>query len=189
MPRSTLGVPFAPLALAGLLGVFDPAVVSAAVTLVRGVVSGGAVDTAAGSYALRATVAEAGVVGGASGGSFSLGQGFWSPVFFLNATDAPEGEAPEIRYANLMHPSFPNPFRNSTTLTFSVERPSHVRLSIYDVGGRRMAVLLDENRPAGRYAEQWDGRDQDGRFVATGVYFSRLEIGSWSDSKRMLRIR
>jgi hypothetical protein len=162
---------------------------AASVTLVRGVMSGGAVDVAGGSFVLRATVAEAGVVGGAAAGSFSLGQGFWSPVFFLNATDVPASQESPIRFANRMDPGFPNPFRGATTLSFSVERPSHVRLSIYDVTGRRMIVLLDESRPAGRHAALWDGRDQEGRFVASGVYFGKLQIGSWSDSQRLLRIR
>ena len=53
----------------------------------------------------------------------------------------------------------PNPFNPSTRLRFALADPGHVRLTVYDVAGQRVAVLLDGHRPAGRHQVTWAGRD------------------------------
>ncbi len=168
-----------------------PAPPAAGVQLVRAVFSGGTVQAGDDSYTLRGTVGEAGIVGAAAaGGGYRLSQGFWSSAFFLNATDAP-GATSEgvIQYANGLGQSFPNPFRGSARISFTVAKPSLVRLSVFDVTGRRVATVLDEVYLAGRHTAAWSGRDSAGRVAASGVYFYRLDIGSWSSTKRMLRLR
>lgn len=72
----------------------------------------------------------------------------------------------------------PNPFSESTLLAFSLERERGVRLSVLDVGGRTVRVLLEGTAPGGRSLVRWDGRDASGARVAAGVYFFRLEAGS-----------
>ena len=154
----------------------------------RATFSGGAIQSADGSYILTGTVGEA-VVGSAAGGGFQLGQGFWSSFFFLNATDTPDGTSETvIQYANGLGQSFPNPFHSSTRISFTLAKPSVVRLTVFDVTGRRVATVVDGAMLAGRHSAAWSGRDSAGRTVASGVYFYRLDIGSWSKTKRMLRL-
>jgi hypothetical protein len=175
--------------LVSLLGAAAAHAAAAGIAMPRSALSSAAVDAAAGSFALRGTLGEAGPVGAAASGGFRLGQGFWAPVFFLNATDASPPAASGIQWADGLAQSFPNPFRDAATFAFTVARESRVTLQVYDVTGRRIATLVDDERAPGRHAVRWDGRDHTGRTVGTGVYFYRIRIGSWSDSKRLLRLR
>jgi len=70
--------------------------------------------------------------------------------------------------------SQPNPTSGATTLSFSLARAGEVSLAIYDASGRRVRSLLSGPREPGRYAARWDGRDESGRPVGSGVYFYKL---------------
>jgi hypothetical protein len=86
--------------------------------------------------------------------------------------------------------NYPNPFNSATTITYELDRQSKVFLRIYDVSGRLVRVLLgDEVVPAGRHEVVWNGRDRSGRAVTAGVYFYRLETGSFSETRRMTLIK
>jgi len=69
----------------------------------------------------------------------------------------------------------PNPFNPKTTLRFSVRRGGQVRLTIHDLRGRLVRTLIEGVQPAGWHAVDWNGTDNRGRSVPTGVYFSRLQ--------------
>lgn len=77
----------------------------------------------------------------------------------------------------LLEQNCPNPFNPSTNLRFVLDEPGRVRIAVYDVRGREMAVLLDEERPAGTGDVTWQGRDAGGREVGAGVYFVRGQAG------------
>jgi len=84
---------------------------------------------------------------------------------------------------------YPNPFNPSTTIRYEVPRSGPVQLTIFDVRGRRVRTLVDEHRGAGKYSLHWDGRDNYGREVASGVYFLHLRSGSKSATQKMVLIR
>jgi hypothetical protein len=85
----------------------------------------------------------------------------------------------------------PNPFNPSTVIRFSlaVVRPTHTTLRIYNVLGGEVRTLLDEQRGAGNYQVVWDGKDDRGREVASGIYFYRLKAGKFTEAKRMLFLK
>jgi hypothetical protein len=86
--------------------------------------------------------------------------------------------------------NFPNPFSSSTTISFRVARTAPVSLRLFDGSGRLVKVLLDhEVVAAGEHATAWNGRAEDGRPVAAGTYFYRLESAGQSDSRRMIVVR
>jgi len=85
--------------------------------------------------------------------------------------------------------NYPNPFNPSTTFTFQVERPTWVKVDIFDLNGRIIATPFNENKPAGRYEVSWSGTDQTGRRVSTGVYFVRIQSPEISLIKKLLFIR
>jgi hypothetical protein len=76
----------------------------------------------------------------------------------------------------------PNPFNPRTTLAWSQPRAGRVRLSVYDLRGRLVRSLVDEDRPAGRHEVVWDGRTDAGDAAASGVYFYRL--GASAEQRR-----
>ena len=84
---------------------------------------------------------------------------------------------------------YPNPFNPATTIRFTLGEAVRVRLRIYDVSGRFVRELADGRRGAGQHSETWDGTDQAGRGVSSGVYFYRLEAGSFIETKKMVLAR
>jgi hypothetical protein len=71
---------------------------------------------------------------------------------------------------------FPNPFRNQIKISWTIAKPSQVRLNIYDYSGRLVRTLSDNyGRQPGSYSVIWNGKDNAGKIVGHGVYFIRLE--------------
>jgi DNA-binding beta-propeller fold protein YncE len=84
----------------------------------------------------------------------------------------------------------PNPFRASTEIRFLVPgtSPQHVSVEVFDVVGRRIAGVLDRDLPAGVAGVEWNGRDDAGRAVGSGVYLYRVTVGERRLTAKMLRI-
>ncbi len=83
----------------------------------------------------------------------------------------------------------PNPFNPRTTVSFVAPLDGEVRLSLYDLAGRRVRVLLHTTVIAGRHEVNWDACDDRGRSQASGVYFARLEAGSRQDTAKLVLVR
>jgi hypothetical protein len=86
-------------------------------------------------------------------------------------------------------PVHPNPFRAGGQLTYGLPHAGRVRLSVYDLGGRLVASVVDRTEPAGWRSMTWDGRDGAGRPVASGAYFARLEIDGDVQVRKMVLVR
>ena len=102
-----------------------------------------------------------------------------------SAGDGLPGRLPAVA----LHPNHPNPFNPSTTLKFSLSRDSQVRLTVHDLMGRAVRTLVDGDRPAGEHGVLWDGRDDRGEAVGTGVYFVRVETRDGVDSRKIALIK
>ena len=85
--------------------------------------------------------------------------------------------------------NYPNPFNPETTISYDAARTSTVRLSVYSLSGQLIRALVDEEHPAGTYSVTWDGKDDLGRDVASGVYLCRMEAGDHGAMRKMLLIR
>ena len=84
---------------------------------------------------------------------------------------------------------YPNPFNPTTTIAFTLPVSSDVRLAIYDARGRELRRLLAGYRPAGEHAVVWDGRDEAGRTLPSGVYVYRVNAGDLESTGRMLLVK
>jgi len=98
-------------------------------------------------------------------------------------------EIPAAPEATSLSQNFPNPFNPMTRIDFALAASAAVRLRVYDAAGRLVRSLIDEDMPAGRYGETWDGRDTKGSIVASGVYFYRLDAGAFTETRKMVLLR
>ncbi|MEZ5064246.1 MAG: FlgD immunoglobulin-like domain containing protein [bacterium] len=127
---------------------------------------------------------DAGTLGG---GTYELRGGFLGGAGEA-ATDSPE-DAPNVAPgAHGLGFAAPNPFVADTSLRFELARPAHARLRVYDVSGRLVRTLVDGPLDAGRHAANWDGRDDSGRRVASGVFFVRMQAEGFGAVRKITRL-
>lgn len=118
-------------------------------------------------------------ISGCQGGTFQL--------VLCSSVSAVE-DSPAVATLDLSN--HPNPFNPATTISFSMPAAGSANLRVYDVSGRLVNVLIDEEVvDQGRNEVVWRGRDMAERVVSAGVYFYRLETGSYSETKRMTLIK
>lgn len=85
--------------------------------------------------------------------------------------------------------NYPNPFHGQTTLRFALPEATEVTLSVYDVRGRKVATLVEEELPAGTHDITWQGRGRNGQALASGLYFARLDAGEHTALRRLTLVR
>jgi hypothetical protein len=85
--------------------------------------------------------------------------------------------------------NYPNPFNPSTSISFELPSPSHAVIEIFDVRGSLVRTLADETMSAGGHTVEWNGRDDDGSVVGSGLYFYRLTAGGHSQAKKMVILK
>jgi hypothetical protein len=88
-----------------------------------------------------------------------------------------------------LNQNYPNPFNPTTNITFSLPKDELVRLEVYDMLGRLVKTLVNSTVSAGNFSITWDGKDQDGAKVSSGMYLYRLQAGSFSTVKKMLMLK
>jgi hypothetical protein len=91
--------------------------------------------------------------------------------------------------AAVLFQNMPNPFRASTVIRFVLPAEDRVSIRVVDAGGRRVRSLLDATLPAGPHDVSWNGRDEAGRTVASGIYFYRMESSDRREMRRMFLLR
>ncbi|MCP4566470.1 MAG: T9SS type A sorting domain-containing protein [FCB group bacterium] len=89
----------------------------------------------------------------------------------------------------VLHQNYPNPFNPATQISFNLEVAEWVKLSVYNILGQEIIRLADEEYPAGAHTVIWDGDDEDGRRVASGIYLYRLVAGNNSASRKMVLMK
>jgi hypothetical protein len=110
--------------------------------------------------------------------------------FAIGTGDIPSAVGPQASERGMLHQNVPNPFNPITTIAYDVPvGGADVSISVYDAAGRRVRELVDEHRAAGRWSVQWNGDDDRGRRVASGVYFYRMRAGSFVNTKKMVLLK
>jgi flagellar hook assembly protein FlgD len=98
-----------------------------------------------------------------------------------------------LRFA--LEQNYPNPFNPVTTINYQLPMANHVTLKVYDVLGREVATLVNEVKQPGTYTAQWDARLRSANSVgqangvASGVYFYKLEAGTFVQLRKMLLLK
>ncbi|MBC8415875.1 MAG: T9SS type A sorting domain-containing protein, partial [Candidatus Cloacimonetes bacterium] len=81
-----------------------------------------------------------------------------------------------------LHRNYPNPFNPTTTISFSIPEESKVDLSVYNIKGQKVKSLVKESFESGNHSVIWDGNDDTGKPVSSGVYFYKLNVNGKSEA-------
>jgi hypothetical protein len=105
-----------------------------------------------------------------------------------SAVEDEEGGGSTPRFFELDQ-NYPNPFNSQTIIKFNLRRPAEVTLTIFNVLGQRVRKLAAERMSAGAHTIAWDGKDEKGSDVSSGIYFYRLKAGEQSQTKRLVLLK
>ena len=106
--------------------------------------------------------------------------------FLVNVTEPPE---PLPNDFNLFQ-NYPNPFNSKTMIKYQIKgNRDHVSLEIYNLLGKKVRILVNEDQPGGEYLVSWDGKDNNGNDVASGIYIYKLSAGEFNEAKQMILVR
>ena len=106
----------------------------------------------------------------------------------LDPANLPTDTGEVVGY-NRLDQNVPNPFNPTTQLSYQIAAGQFVTLAIYDVSGKKIRGLVTKQQPAGLYTVEWDGRNDDGELVSSGVYFYRLSAGEFTQTRRMVLLK
>ena len=98
-------------------------------------------------------------------------------------------EQPLLPKKTYLAQNHPNPFNPSTTIEYGLASSELVSITLYNVRGQLVRTLVNEHRAPGWYSVDWDGRDQRGNVVASGVYVSRMIAGSFVETKKLILLK
>ena len=88
-----------------------------------------------------------------------------------------------------LHQNYPNPFNNETVIKFNLRRSTEVSLAIYNILGQKVRTLVEGWLAAGSQIVSWDGKDEKGNDLSSGIYFYQLRAGEMSETKRLVLLK
>lgn len=106
---------------------------------------------------------------------------------FIEGTDIESGKNLPDEFA--LGQNYPNPFNPTTTIKFQLPKSASVNLTVYNMVGRQVATLVNTEMDAGYHQVTWNGTDNTGQRVATGVYFYRINAGEFTTTKKMIMMK
>ena len=147
--------------------------------------SGGEIYSSSPSYELYGTMGQP-LAGEAISNSYRNYAGFANPS--LNPSDVEEKET-TIPSEFSVSQNYPNPFNPQTVIEYSLPIDCHVNIIVYNVLGQSVRRLKNEWEQAGRKSVVWDGKDQKGEEVGTGIYFYKIRAGDFVKTKKMVLLK
>jgi endo-1,4-beta-xylanase len=115
----------------------------------------------------------------------------WLAAYIQDSVSGIENSVKALPADFRLEQNYPNPFNLKTHITFTITESAQISLKIYDMLGREVAVLVDENLPADDYTVAWDAENSGGALIGSGIYFYRLVAGNGNPviTKKMLLIK
>jgi hypothetical protein len=108
----------------------------------------------------------------------------------LNFTLSPVANIDEVQVlATALNGNYPNPFNPETTISYDVKNPAPVKIEIFNTKGQLIRTLVNETKSKGQYRIIWNGKDNNGNPVASGVYQYRMRAGDYKSSRRMMLMK
>lgn len=112
--------------------------------------------------------------------------------FYIIRNDLPVAIADNTNYTStnfVLNQNYPNPFNPSTTIGFTLPKSSMIDLKIYNQLGQQVRTLIHSNRSAGDHLIEWDGRNDAGKLLSSGIYFCILQAGLFTETRKMMLLR
>ena len=106
-----------------------------------------------------------------------------------NITDVPNVIDTRLAKTFALNQNYPNPFNPETKITFQFPQASQVTLRIFNILGKEIKTLVNEQYQAGKHTVNWDGKDNLGNVVSSGIYFYQLRAGNFTQAKKMILLR
>jgi hypothetical protein len=98
-------------------------------------------------------------------------------------------EEPVIIPVNALSANFPNPFNPETTISYSVAKAGEVSLRVYNTKGQLVKTLVSENKASGKHTAVWNGMDDHGKPVSSGMYLYRMQTGKFTSTRKMMLMK
>ncbi len=126
-------------------------------------------------------------------GMNSFGSGPWSDSANYTDVESTTDETSDLMAQFSLSQNYPNPFNPTTSIQYTVNskqsNPVHTTLTVYNILGQRVRILVDDVKSPGQHRVIWDGKDDKGNSVASGIYFYMLKSGDFTEVKKMLLIK
>jgi hypothetical protein len=107
--------------------------------------------------------------------------------FAQNRTENSQIEKKPKQFA--LHQNYPNPFNPQTLIKIETATESFIELTVHDTHGQHVQTLVSSTQPAGLYFVPWNGTDDNGNRLPSGIYYYRMRAGDFVDVKRMILLR
>jgi hypothetical protein len=116
--------------------------------------------------------------------------GYYDNIFVNSLVSSVEdnssGTIPTIM---ILEQNYPNPFNPETQISYQLATSGYISLNIYDLLGREIKTLVSEDQASGNYSVSWNGRDESGNIVPSGIYLYSLKAGNFIQSKKMIMMK
>lgn len=121
----------------------------------------------------------------------SAGTSDWSSVwsFTTGITVGVDESISAIPQEYAVYQNYPNPFNPSTMIRYEIPNGGHVMVKVYNSVGQEVRTLVNEAQQAGAYQITWDGRNEQGQTLPSGIYFYQLKAGSFAQTRKLLLLR
>jgi len=141
------------------------------------------------SYKLSSSLGQS-ITGVQSGATQKLYTGFWNPrVVELSPVEQEEEDYSWLPKEFNLGQNYPNPFNPTTVLEYALPNAAQVKIHIYNILGQKVRNLVDETQEPGYKTVSWDGKDDSGREVSSGIYFYRIVAGSFVKCRKMALLK
>ena len=111
---------------------------------------------------------------------------FYGPITVIIGDPTQEPVPPSVQMVTKLYNAFPNPFNPHTNIRYSLKEAGKVTIDIYNMKGQKIKSYTQEHYSPGYYQVSWDGCDDNGRNVASGIYLYRLTTGNYTSVKKMV---
>jgi len=137
----------------------------------------------------RGTLGQPVMVGEGASAGLAVRPGFWAVPELRTAVAEDISGSASLTQRTVLLPNFPNPFNPSTTIQYTLAKEAPVALTVFNVHGREVRTLTCGTEQAGPHEAVWDGRDNHGRDVGSGLYFYLLRAGDFQDTRKMVLLK
>lgn len=109
--------------------------------------------------------------------------------FIIGSNTKVEERSGAVVKESKLYVNYPNPFNPTTAIQFDIAGTGHVRMDVFNVNGKLVRTLVDKEMPSGQYSVIWNGTNDNGQKLASGIYFYRLTAKDYYSIKRAILIK